>query len=65
MAIFSDLANELIIGIWEYVLDPEDVESFALVSKRIYGLSSPFLLEHARLKRQFSEIHFYYEEKAV
>lgn len=65
MAIFSDLANELIIGIWDYVLDPEDVESFALVSKRIYGLSSAFLLEHARLKRQFSKTHFYFAEKAA
>ena len=58
MAIFSDLPNELISNIWGYVIAPDDVESFALVSKRIYGLSSQFVDEHARLKRQYSIIRF-------
>lgn len=62
MAIFSDLPNELILGIWDYVIEPDDVESFALVSKRIYGLSSQSLNEHARLKRQYSNIWISFRE---
>ncbi len=56
MAVFSDLPNELIIGIWGYVIQPDDVVSFALASKRIYGLSSQFLIEHSSLKQQYSKI---------
>ncbi len=41
MANFSKLPNELIIQIWGYVIDPDDVENFALVSKCIYGLAAP------------------------
>ena len=63
MAIFSDLANELIIGIWGYVIEPNDVESFALVSKRIYGLSWQFVKEHASLKQQYSKICFSRRER--
>ena len=58
MAIFSDLANELITGIWSFVTDPDDIESFALVSKRVYSLSAPFLEEDKNLKRQYSTICF-------
>ena len=54
MAKFSDLPNELIMGIWGYVLAPEDVESFALASKTVYGLSKPFVTEHAKLKKRYS-----------
>lgn len=56
MAILSDLPNELLIGIWGYVIEPEDVESFALISKRVYGLAKPFVEEHTRLKQQYSKI---------
>ena len=56
MATFSDLPNELVIAIWGYVLEPEDVESFALVSKGVNGLATPFVREHRRLKREYSEI---------
>lgn len=62
MAIFSDLPNELILGIWGYVIEPDDVENFALVSKRIYGLSSQFVNEHANLKRQYSKVNICYRE---
>lgn len=58
MAVFSDLPNELVIHIWTYVIEPESVESFALVSKRIYGLATPFLKEHKCLKQQFSRFHY-------
>ena len=62
MASFSDLPNELIIGIWGYVIEPDDVESFALVSKRIYGLSSQFVNEHASLTQQYSKIKIAYRK---
>ena len=57
MAVFSDLPNELIMHIWSYVIEPESVESFALVSKRVYGLATLFLREHARLKQKYSAIY--------
>lgn len=63
MAMFSDLPNELIIGIWGFVIEPDDVESFALVSKRIYGLSSQFVDEHVSLKQQYSKICFSYRKR--
>ena len=44
--------------VWGYVIDPEDVESFALVSKNVYFLAAPFLREHARLKGQWSEVRY-------
>ena len=56
MATFSDLPNELVIEVWGYVIEPEDVESLALVSKRIYSLAAPFVEEHTRLKQQYSKI---------
>ena len=58
MAVFSDLPNELVMHIWSYVIEPESVERFALVSKNIYGLAAPFLREHARLKRKYSRLHY-------
>lgn len=57
MATFSDLPNELVIEVWGHVIEPEDVESFALVSKRIYSLATPFVEEHTRLKQQYSKIY--------
>lgn len=56
MAMFTDLPNELIIDIWGGVIDPEDVESFALVSKKVYDLAAPFLKEHTCLKQQYSRV---------
>lgn len=56
MAVFSDLPNELIIIIWGYVIEPESVESFALVSKRVHGLAAPFVREHAILNLRYSQI---------
>lgn len=56
MAILTDLANELIIGIWSYLIEPKDVESFALVSKRTHSLSTPFVREHTDLKQRYSKI---------
>lgn len=54
MARFSDLPNELVITVWHHVLDPEAIESFALVSKKVYALGSSFIAEHNELKREFS-----------
>ena len=56
MATFCDLPNELLLGIWVFIIDPKDVESFALVSKKTYSPSMSFLKEHAHLKRNFSRI---------
>ncbi len=63
MAVFSDLPNELIVDIWGYVIEPEAVESFARVSKKIYSLSAPFVKKHASLKQQYSQIRFEYGSK--
>ena len=54
MAAFSRLPNEIISEIWGYIEEPGDVESFALVSKRVYAAGSPFVEEHNQLKREFS-----------
>ena len=54
MATFSQFPNEMITAIWEYVLEPQDVESFALVSKRIYAIGAPFVDEHNKLKKEYS-----------
>ena len=56
MKTFNDLPNELVVEIWGHVVEPEGVESFALVSKRIFGLAAPFITEHARLKQQYSTL---------
>ena len=50
MPTFSGLPNEIVAITWGFVDEPEDIESFALVSKKVYGLSTPSLQEHARLK---------------
>ena len=54
MARFSDLPNELVITVWHHVLDPDAIESFALVSKKVYALGSSFIAEHNKLEREFS-----------
>ena len=33
---------------------PEEIENFALVSKHIYAVGSPFIMEHNKLKKEFS-----------
>ena len=48
------MPNEMISEIWEYVLEPRDVESFALVSKRVYAIGAAFVEEHNKLKREYS-----------
>ena len=56
MAGFSDLPNELIINIWGYLIELKSVENFALVSKRIYELATPFLEEHSRLRERYAKV---------
>lgn len=51
MPTFSTIPNELVMKIWDFVDEPEDIERFALVSQRVYSLSKPSLRAHARLKR--------------
>ena len=54
MATFSQMPNEMVSGIWEYVLEPRDVESFALASKQVYAIGATFVDEHNKLKRENS-----------
>ena len=51
MPTFSGLPNELVAITSGFVDEPEDIQSFALVSKKVYWLSIPFLQEHARLRK--------------
>ena len=53
---FDKIPNELIGEIWSFVLEPQDVESFALVSKRFHQVSLPFVEEHALLRKLFSGV---------
>ncbi len=55
--VFSGLPNELILQIWSHVLEPKDVESFALASRNVYALASKFIEEHRRLKNRYSVLY--------
>ena len=61
MARFSDLSPELIMELWEHILHPDDIDSFALVSKHTHATGRTFLEEHRRLKAQYSSIQTYYD----
>ena len=54
MVDFSQLPNEMISEIWGQIVEPRDVESFALVSKLIYAIGGPFVAEHNALVREYS-----------
>ena len=54
MAGFNDLPNEIILGVWLHVLAPEDIASFALVSKRVFELGTSFLEEDRRLRSKYT-----------
>ena len=54
MATFSHLPNELIVEIWSHVLQPKDIENFALTSKTIRALSGKVLTEHKNLTKDLS-----------
>ena len=56
MPTFSSLPNEIILTTWGFVDEPEDIESFALVSKQVYSLSVPFVREHAGMKSLYPTI---------
>ena len=56
MADFSRLPNEMISEIWGNIHAPEDVESFALVSKHVYAVGRPFVEEHNKLEKDFAFI---------
>ena len=57
MAKFSDLPNELILEIWSHIVQPKDVENFALTSTRIRTLASRRFREHRHLTRKYSTLH--------
>ncbi|KAL2046414.1 hypothetical protein N7G274_001861 [Stereocaulon virgatum] len=60
MAIFSDLSPDLIMELWERILHPDDIDSFALVSRRTHATGRIFLDENRRLKAQYSSVQTYY-----
>ncbi|CAF9919784.1 MAG: hypothetical protein ALECFALPRED_001297 [Alectoria fallacina] len=51
---FNDLPNEIVVELWHQVLPPDDIASFARVSRRIFALAAPFLKEYHRLKSKYS-----------
>ena len=54
MAKFSDLPNELVVEIWSHILQPKDIENFALASKTIRTLAGKILVNHQKLTRELS-----------
>ena len=54
MATLFQLPNETITEIWGHILEPRDLESFAMVSKRIYAKCGLLVKEHNKLKREYS-----------
>ena len=56
---FASIPNEIIVHVWRQVLDPGDVESFALTTKTIYELGSSFIKEHEKLRARFSSIELW------
>ena len=53
---FSDLPNELVVEVWCLLRDPEDIEAFALTSKRVYALGSDAIAAHNELRSRFWSI---------
>ena len=56
MASFSDLPDELVIEIWSHILQPKDIENFALASKAIRTLAGKILVDHQKLTRELSTL---------
>ena len=54
MAKFSDLPNELVLEIWSHIMQPKDIENFALASKTIRTLAGKILVNHQKLTRELS-----------
>ena len=52
MADFASLPNELVCEIFRLV-PPEDIESFAQISRNVHALALPFLAEHRTLIRKY------------
>lgn len=54
MAPLSQLPDEMTAEIWGHILEPRDVESFALASEYVYAIGKPFVEEHNKLKREYT-----------
>ena len=54
MTRFSDLPNEIVTQVWRHVLFPEDIESFAQVSKATNTLAELSPQEYHWLKRKYT-----------
>lgn len=57
MARFSDLSNELVLEILQHVA-PCDLDSACTITKSIYLLAAPILVEHRRLNQHLSSINY-------
>lgn len=55
MAHFASLPNELICEILKLV-QPEDLENFAQISRNVFRLAFPFLAEHRALIRKYNTL---------
>lgn len=55
MGSLSGLPTELISHIWSHVVQPKDVENFALMSRENYALGLKFIEEHQRLKKKYGD----------
>ena len=56
MARFNDLPNEIVLGVWHHVLGPDDIASFALVSRQTFELGTSVLEEDRRLRSKYAII---------
>ncbi len=54
MARFSELPKEIVAEVWEHVLAPEDVESFARVCKQVHGQAASSLRLHRQLRDKYT-----------
>ena len=54
MTRFDSLPNEIILELWRNILEPDDIASFAQVSRRIFALATPTLKEYHLLKSRYS-----------
>lgn len=54
MSALESLPDEIGLMIWEYIILPDDIDSYSLVCPPIRALATKILPEHQRLKRQLT-----------
>lgn len=58
MAGFDHLPNDIVLELWHHVLAPNDITSFALVSKRVFTLAARALKEYRYLRSRYTVIEY-------